>query len=229
MALTPECNDTAAAHNVSMSAETLEVIKIALQDRLRSVLEDSIQAAKHRTGVYLDHILTDQGGWVVKGDMEVKIIPKLVITDDPKTVLYALEKRDKDLESSQRSKDSTVPSLTAEPVQTRKKEIPDAMRSKLANATALMELGGVSKSWMLDSSSSASVLKNRMKSNNMSHLTTVTKRKEKKGWEIKDGLVRSFYNDVEKKRVTLADLLVALKSEKGRVSERITWGNMVKL
>lgn len=157
---------------------------LAIQHRVRNVVEDSIVMAKHRTGItqdlFLGSISDAQSGWSDvsgKPNLKSKVDAKVVMTNDPRVAIQAIERDAKNAErvaledttlieqgfalNTQASADvSKAPiksdvsgDLIGEVKKTKRpREVPPVGQSHAehasAQSTALMALGGVKK-WML--------------------------------------------------------------------------------
>ncbi|ORX78239.1 hypothetical protein BCR32DRAFT_270176 [Anaeromyces robustus] len=142
-------------------------LALAAQDRVRSLVEQMILASKHRVGLLHDFFMEESKAKNV-GEGEESYEFSVVVKDDVKKALQLIERHERDKErrerqrrgeeeegrgdgkdgdkggSSKRKKNKTI----------KNKDVPDAVKQRITNETALRAAGGSGKkySWMTQSS-----------------------------------------------------------------------------
>jgi len=143
-------------------------LALAAQDRVRSLVEQMILASKHRVGLLHDFFMEESKAKNV-GEGEESYEFSVQIKDDVKKALQLIERHERDKErrerqrrgeeeegrgdgkdgdakggSSKRKKNKTI----------KNKDVPDAVKQRITNETALRAAGGSGKkySWMTQSS-----------------------------------------------------------------------------
>jgi hypothetical protein len=158
-----------------VDSDFLTYLALSTQERLRELMEKMIYLSKHRTGLLHDQFLRMEKRRIAREPNGMISDLKVSVTDNVKARLLEIEREEKELEialRAGRSEDggldmvldedkpkekSQGEDMTEEMQKKGKKskvDMPEEVKTRLANEAAMKAAGGPMKSWMLADSSS---------------------------------------------------------------------------
>jgi len=144
-------------------------LALAAQERIRGLVEQMILASKHRVGLLHDYFIEESKAKNIGAtDKEENYEFSVVVKDDVKKALQLIERHERDKERRERQrrgeeeegrgdgKDGDKGGTTKRKKNKtiKNKDVPDAVKQRITNETALRAAGGSGKkySWMTQSS-----------------------------------------------------------------------------
>lgn len=200
----------------NVDIKILEYISQAAESRVNELLEPMIQVSRHRTGVTSSQILSEERK--MKSGYELKVSSKNTV----KKTLDDLEKQELALETELKAElpeeGEEVLSDTPDGKKKKykpisKKELPDNIKQKMINTTALLAAGGEMKSWMMGAGSDPSS-SGLLKSFPVKSKTAASsrKRKDESAEKPSDPALKGM-RVMQKDRITLKDAMAALETD----------------
>ena len=125
----------------NVDSRILSYISQAAEIRIHKFVSAMVKMSQHRTGILTSEILKQEK------DSNSKYILEISATDDKS--LETIEAEEKDIESHLKSGVQSQSEEFVASQKSKKQDIPESVKTKMINSTALRAAGGTVKSWML--------------------------------------------------------------------------------
>lgn len=189
----------------NVDSRILSYISQAAELRIHSLVSAMVKTSQHRTGILTSKMLKQENDSSSEYAFEV--------VASPDKSLEKLEADEKEMESHLKSDVQSQSEEFVASQKSKKQDIPESVKTKMINSTALRAAGGTMKSWMLpagDASGTGMMLKTGFP---VQKKTAAGKRKEMASKGKQEDPALKGMRITQKDRITLKDAVLVIERD----------------